>query len=187
MPVTQRSKSDEAVQVSGTIVFRCLFAPCFRIVPAAGVGILGRSPWCDYVVDHPSVSRKHARIHVCEAQPIVTDLKSRNGTFLDNVRVQDSGRVLPGQIVRFGNVSFSVRSEAIEDTQEETTVPGKLPGPRLSEAQTRVFDLLATGLPEKRIASELKLSLHTIHNHVRAIFRAFGVHSRAELFARLVN
>ena len=54
----------------------------------------------------------------------------------------------------------------------------------LSEAQQRVFDELLSGLPEKAIARRLRLSTHTVHNHIRAIFRHYEVHSRAELLAR---
>jgi DNA-binding NarL/FixJ family response regulator len=58
---------------------------------------------------------------------------------------------------------------------------------RLSEAERRVFELLLTGQPEKGIARRLDLSPHTVHNHVRAILRAFHVHSRAELLAELLR
>jgi DNA-binding NarL/FixJ family response regulator len=51
----------------------------------------------------------------------------------------------------------------------------------LSEAQRRVFRLLCEGFADKKIAKELGLSQHTVHNHTRAIFQAFGVHSRVEL------
>ena len=41
------------------------------------------------------------------------------------------------------------------------------------------------GFAEKAVAAQLGLSRHTVHNHVRAIYRAYGVRSRAELLARL--
>ena len=57
----------------------------------------------------------------------------------------------------------------------------------LSRAQRRIFDLLLSDHPEKVIARRLSLSGHTVHNHVRAIFKAFEVHSRTELLVRFLG
>jgi DNA-binding CsgD family transcriptional regulator len=54
----------------------------------------------------------------------------------------------------------------------------------LSPAQRRVLAALLEGNSEKDVAARLKLSPHTIHNHVREIYARFGVHSRPELMAR---
>ena len=57
----------------------------------------------------------------------------------------------------------------------------------LSVAQLRVYRLLVDGLSEKRIASRLQISPCTVHNHIGAIYLAFGVHSRAELLVRALS
>src|SRR5262249_4412837 len=57
----------------------------------------------------------------------------------------------------------------------------------LSKAQFRVYQLLLGGLSYKQIAGRLALSHHTVHNHIRAIYRLLGVRSRGELFARFLN
>ncbi|MGC4030447.1 MAG: helix-turn-helix transcriptional regulator [Tepidisphaeraceae bacterium] len=44
-----------------------------------------------------------------------------------------------------------------------------------------VLDLLLTGLPEKEIAVRLNRSTHTIHAHVKRVYRHYGVRSRSEL------
>ena len=50
----------------------------------------------------------------------------------------------------------------------------------------RIIEELETqGLLEKQVARELGISRHTVHNHIRVIYRAFGVHSRAELLVRV--
>lgn len=192
-------------------ILSCSFAPFFRIVLAPGVGILGRSPHCDYVVDDRTLSRKHAEISVSAAECIVTDLESRNGTFVDTVRVPagDPTPIAKGEIVRFGSVSFVVGIDGMDDERSDPdadTDSGRFSRSRrlsrardagplvqsgedltklLSEAQRRVFELVVgTGMSEKQIASQLKLSAHTVHNHVRAIFGIFGVHSRTELLTQ---
>jgi DNA-binding CsgD family transcriptional regulator len=163
-----------------------------RVVPADGAIILGRSSHCDLVFDHPSVSRRHARVRRSgDAGIHVMDLGSRNGTFVDGARV--SGAVVPcGRQVRFGGVMLLVCEEgrALGDVDSETGTDDAQDGRRqeagvagLTEAQREVFGLLIQGLAEKAIAKWLGVSVHTAHNHVCAIYKALRVHSRAELMA----
>jgi DNA-binding CsgD family transcriptional regulator len=57
----------------------------------------------------------------------------------------------------------------------------------LSTAQREVLALLAKGLTEEEIARDTGRSYHTVHNHVRAIYRAFGVRSRGACLAKAVD
>lgn len=55
---------------------------------------------------------------------------------------------------------------------------------RLSDRELDVLRLLARGLVNKEIASELNLSFHTIHTLVRRIYEKLHVHTRREAVAR---
>jgi PAS domain S-box-containing protein len=57
------------------------------------------------------------------------------------------------------------------------------PHPHLTPRQAEVLRLLEHGRSTDQIASELHLSIETVRNHVRAILRALGVHSRLEAVA----
>jgi DNA-binding NarL/FixJ family response regulator len=46
--------------------------------------------------------------------------------------------------------------------------------------------LLLAGDGEKQIAQKLRLSQHTIHVYVKALYRGFGVNSRGELMSHFV-
>lgn len=73
--------------------------------------IIGRDRTCTIVLNHPAVSRRHARITVDGGTFQLEDLKSANGTYVNNARV-DSVRVKAGDILRFGAdpvCSFIVR------------------------------------------------------------------------------
>ncbi|HKR63151.1 MAG TPA: FHA domain-containing serine/threonine-protein kinase [Thermoanaerobaculia bacterium] len=63
--------------------------------------MVGRDRTCSIVLTHPAVSRRHARITVGGKEPVLEDLQSANGTYVNNTRVE---RVVlkPGDIVRFG-------------------------------------------------------------------------------------
>lgn len=87
-----------------------------RLVPPVGAPIeipgeralIGRDPTADIVVNDPSVSRRHA---VVERRPegwAVFDQRSANGTWLDNVRIEQA-LLQPGQQLRLGAVSFEVQ------------------------------------------------------------------------------
>jgi DNA-binding NarL/FixJ family response regulator len=54
------------------------------------------------------------------------------------------------------------------------------PHPHLTPRQAQVLRLLEHGRSTDQIARELHLSIETVRNHVRAILRALGVHSRLE-------
>jgi DNA-binding NarL/FixJ family response regulator len=129
----------------------------------------------------------------------VTDLGSKNGTFIDDVRVAGTAVAALRSRVRFGSLDFLATGH--EDGKEEldSSMDTEKPSPPdpariggaesepLSAAQRRVLNLLVNGLSEKRIALRLDLSPCTVHNHIGAIYRAFGVHSRAELLVRALS
>jgi len=161
---------------------------CYRV---------GRSSRCSFVLGDLSVSRFHAEVKVDSETVWIKDLGSRNGTFIDDERV-DEAELLPGQTVRFGNALFHLVSDArpdsaVQDTSELSThLVDRLPMHQrpsvgqLSKAQRRVLDLLLAGLAEKEVATKLEISQHTVHNHVKGIYRKMGVSSRPELLALFV-
>lgn len=63
--------------------------------------MVGRDRTCSIVLSHPAVSRRHARITLSGASCVVEDLKSANGTYVNNNRV-DRARLKAGDVVRFG-------------------------------------------------------------------------------------
>jgi len=81
----------------------------FRVAPG-GVKTLGRAVRADFIVDAPLVSRVHCRFTATEAGELaVEDLKSTNGTFVNDQRVKRSG-LKAGDRVRIGRVELTVCS-----------------------------------------------------------------------------
>jgi PAS domain S-box-containing protein len=68
----------------------------------------------------------------------------------------------------------------LTDVDEE---PERVPHPHLTPRQSEVLVLLEHGRSTDQIAGQLHLSVETVRNHVRAILRALGVHSRLEAVA----
>ena len=63
--------------------------------------MVGRDRTCSIVLSHPAVSRRHARITMKGASWVLEDLKSANGTFVNNTRVERA-KLKAGDVVRFG-------------------------------------------------------------------------------------
>ena len=158
-----------------------------------GTQTIGRSHHCDIVIIDETISREHARISL-EGQLVrVSDLKSRNGTYIDGLAVE-SDFIAVGSTVRFGRIEcVVVNTELLSNLHQDfSTVRQELQkadGNRcsLSVSEQRVLTWLLEGFSEKEVASKLKISRHTVHNHVRMIYRAFKVTSRGELLARFVQ
>lgn len=77
------------------------------------VGRLG-----DVALHEPSVSREHASLSWGGGAWIVTDLGSRNGTFVNGVAVQRKA-VVPGDRLKFGRVEFVLVDPESEDESED--------------------------------------------------------------------
>ncbi|MEA2339678.1 MAG: eukaryotic-like serine/threonine-protein kinase [Thermoanaerobaculia bacterium] len=63
--------------------------------------MVGRDRTCSVVLAHPAVSRRHARITMAGGSCTLEDLKSANGTYVNNTRI-DKAVLKPGDVVRFG-------------------------------------------------------------------------------------
>ncbi len=60
-----------------------------RFVLEPGTHVVGSAPTCDVVLAHSGVSRRHARLEVLpDGGVVVTDLESKNGTFLQGRRIR---------------------------------------------------------------------------------------------------
>ena len=80
----------------------------FRIKPAAAMH-LGRENDNDVILDDPATSRHHAEIVFRDGSYVVTDLRSANGTFVNDQRV-DQRALADGDLIRLGQnvVRFSI-------------------------------------------------------------------------------
>jgi len=168
-------------------------APVTSFNLQSGVNSVGRSPDCEIIIHHRSVSRRHATITVEGDRVIVTDLNSRNGTFVGGQRVTQQVLSM-GRSLAFGSVQCAIGNIEPDGANDDETashgggsdVLSAAVPESLTEAQRRVTEYLIRGDAEKQIAHALGVSAHTVHTHVRAIYRSLGVHSRAALSAKLL-
>jgi len=156
--------------------------------------VVGRSKSAAIVISDVTVSRQHAKLRSRRQSVQLTDLKSCNGTFLNDVPVTQV-ELKAGDRVRFGAVTCVLTQSPLErddlcDAEITYPIPSGTQTMRfdgLTAAQSLVAIHLLEGCSETDIAIRLNKSQHTIHTHVKAIFQRLGVHSRADLILHLLQ
>lgn len=126
---------------------------------------IGRDPRSDVVVDHPSVSKEHARLDWTAQGPALTDLSSKNGTGVGGTRlVPEKPRPIPGEAeVLIGAVPALLFSDAER--------PEGAPHPHLA----RLDGLVQRGklTPEARQAAEGEAAQHGVGPAEVALLRGW--------------
>jgi len=75
---------------------------------AEGVYTLGRDPACDVPVEINRVSRRHARLSISESEWLLEDLKSSNGTLVDDQLLTEPVLLRPGQRIEMGDATIEL-------------------------------------------------------------------------------
>jgi ABC-type multidrug transport system ATPase subunit/pSer/pThr/pTyr-binding forkhead associated (FHA) protein len=90
----------------GTMILRAAQIPVIR---------LGRAPDNNFVLDAPSVSRHHAMLSYENGnQPVITDLGSTNGTFVNGEPLTEPRRLSPEDLVFLGGFLLHVDGRTIK-------------------------------------------------------------------------
>jgi pSer/pThr/pTyr-binding forkhead associated (FHA) protein len=167
------------------------YQPAIRL--RGGKITIGRTPQCHIFLPDPTVSRQHAVLSVTADRILLTDLKSRNGTWVDEQRIE-STTLKKGQEIRFGDTVFVLSGDPNKESAMEldlaTDVPRTIrktinPSESLKPRQLEVLSWLIQGMNEKEVAAQLGISRETVHNHIRRIYAAYNVHSRVELLLKV--
>jgi transcriptional regulator with PAS, ATPase and Fis domain len=109
-------------------------------LPDRGALIIGRGEACDVCIDHPGVSRRHARLHVAPALAI-EDLSSCNGTRLRGLPLPANHAVpiAPGELVALDGVLVVAR----ERNAAAVPTPAPAVAPRPMDRLLRLIDRIA--------------------------------------------
>lgn len=121
--------------------------PAFPIIRERTV--LGRHPECDVVLDNIAISRQHAQILESHGSYFLEDLRSRNGTFLNEVQIDERSELKDGDLVRIcdATLKFDLNSSAshIELPPVDSRRKGSIDGPTGVEIdsvdESRIFIL----------------------------------------------
>jgi pSer/pThr/pTyr-binding forkhead associated (FHA) protein len=74
-----------------------------------GPATIGREG-CDIVVPDPEMSRRHAAVRILDEGLAIEDLGSKNGTFVNDRRIEGIAELKQGDRVRFGNTVWELQA-----------------------------------------------------------------------------
>jgi DNA-binding NtrC family response regulator/pSer/pThr/pTyr-binding forkhead associated (FHA) protein len=83
-------------------------------IPLAGKLILGRGPTADLQLVDGKVSREHCRLDATGARPIIEDLASQNGTYVNGERVEGPTPLAEGDEIAVGDTLLLVADDRVE-------------------------------------------------------------------------
>lgn len=158
--------------------------------------VIGRSGTCGVpIVWDDRVSRTHAQLtRVGPRWSVEDDGLSRNGTFVNEVRVIGRRRLLDGDVVRVGHTMLIFRTPSANVSRPTVPESGLAPPPSLSAGQRKVLEALcrpclASGGPHppasnEHIAAELHLSVDAVKAHLRQLFRRFEIEDLPQIQKR---
>ncbi len=126
----------------------------FDLLP--GENRIGRIPGCEIELVDRSLSRAHARIRVTDDRYVLVDQDSRNGTFVNEVRIHAPTELAFGDVIRCGDVVLD-----FEDDPEPLMV-STLPWESNSLSHESIDELLALNTP-----TDSALYLGVLGNTVR--------------------
>lgn len=108
--------------------------------------------------------------------------------------LEDPGQALPREEVARIRAELQRIAREIDEllpSAGPVRTTGAAPGPEppslgtLTTREMEVLDGLVEGKRSREIAQQLFVSVHTVRNHVRAIFRKLEVHSQVELIKKV--
>jgi pSer/pThr/pTyr-binding forkhead associated (FHA) protein len=91
---------------------------------------IGRDPECDLFFADKKLSRKHARVERAGKAFRLVDLESRNGSWVNEMRVEKRD-LAPGDEIRLGGLRIRIEQDQDRDPRDEATVylTGGVPTP----------------------------------------------------------
>jgi DNA-binding protein Fis len=150
---------------------------------------IGRGGECAVVVDDPLCSRVHAAIVHEEDAWSIWDAKSRNGTFVNAIRVTDS-QIKDGDHLRVGSTEFSFRLSDQPPTlgampSGNLDATATLHGQTINERYEKLLERDSVKLDywEKKLIAE---ALRRTQGDVPAAARMLGI-GRATLYRKITE
>jgi len=162
--VTDRTLTENAPAAAGTrgpterrlgVVVVFSQGSCLPVVHEVASAVnVGREPSTGIFTDDANCSREHARIEPRRDALWVTDLGSRNGTFVDAQRVDAEGVLAPvGSVIRVGRTLLVVADVAPYFGERPAALPGLLGGASLDEVRFRI-DTIAPAISPVLVLGE---------------------------------
>ena len=136
--------------------------------------VIGRSADSSLAVIDDRASRAHLRIRQMPEGLVIEDLQSKNGTYVDEVRVSGPLLLTASKVVRLGQTQLQLEIEGMEI--ERAGLSGEMKGPRQLVEAIVVLDLCDSTIMANRYGDTFALQLkEAIRTLVRPVLADKGV------------
>ena len=162
------------------------------VLPVARGLVIGRSGFCDIVLNKRSLSREHARVYELNGQHFITDLGSVNGTFVNGRPVHEPTPLKDGDRINLYDLplTFCLHDDAVPASSGElATTNGELTTTGNSLDSHPVVEA-SSGRLKERLNSLLEIA-HRLGSHLAvdeilpkvldALFQAFPQAIKGEI------
>lgn len=145
---------------------------------SAGVVTLGREQDNDIVLEGPRVSRYHARLDWTGSMYVLEDLGSKNGTWVNDRRLEGPTPLNDGDMIRFGDLrfDFKVQSSATETMLLTSSVPHETVTIMFTdlEGHTRLFERLGSEAVYRLLNDHLSVMKTHVLRHGGRVVKTEG-------------
>ncbi|HLX39999.1 MAG TPA: FAD-dependent oxidoreductase [Ktedonobacteraceae bacterium] len=166
LPIAQAKNATEAMLVPVPMALKTL--PSLREIQLSQTRVMtvGRQAGVFLLIDHNSISRRHAEIHYANGQYMLHDMGSTNGTYINDQRVMENSTTMlqPDDRVSFGKdiaFTFTLRSTGKPERSlsggqgmVEPTSASNRGNLTLHSLKTGFFDPAALALPQAASAAQ---------------------------------
>ncbi len=122
----EQGAATQQLNATGDVPNGWLVGSTAEVALLAGDNIIGREGEGLILVKSSTVSRKHARIAIDASGAVVEDLGSKNGTYVNDRRINLPTPIVDGDQVRIGSLLFTFRlSQGNETTETQSSRTGK--------------------------------------------------------------
>jgi adenylate cyclase len=118
-----------------------------------GRNLVGRAEDCNICIAHRSLSRQHAELLALADRVVITDLNSKNGTFVNSARVQ-SAALQPGDVIRCGEVTLVYEPTDFSQFVRHPTLFLPIPDSDPAKALTGMLSVNRTSRGSLKIPTE---------------------------------
>lgn len=122
-------------------------AACWQAFPILKASRLGRDDDVEVPMQDPKVSREHARVEQSAGTLLLTDLESRNGTFVNGERVSQQRTLLRYDVLRLGRSLFIALPDVRRHVNPPLAQAGLVGGPSLDPVRDAIDRVAASDIP----------------------------------------
>lgn len=153
---------------------------------------VGKATSSDIALEDPTISHLHAAFELFGSGWCITDLGSRNGTYVQDERILGPRALRAGDEIRIGGVRLVFRDEKGKRSSTQAAEPAPKLTPRERDVLLALCrpvlsgDLLTEPASIRAIASELVLSEDAVKKHLGRLYAKFQI-TEAPRKGRLAN